>query len=126
MRCVEAVDRLRERGEHLKEYPRDERGHIVRPNNIDPNNIGLPTHQQTAQTVGVSPNDNLFLAGIGQGADLAFQTERNHIFIIKFICFVFTSTRPSVTPLSFRHCSTWGVMLMKARRPGTWNQSSLR
>src|ERR1019366_2202233 len=42
------------------------------------------------------------------------------------MCMALTSASPSLTPLSRRHVSTCGVILMKARRPGTLNHSSLR
>jgi len=38
----------------------------------------------------------------------------------------FTSTMPSIIPLSLRHSSTCEVMLIKARRVGTLNQHSFR
>src|ERR1051326_6984651 len=42
------------------------------------------------------------------------------------MCIAFPSTSPSFTPLSRRHSSTFGVMLINPRRVGTSNHSSLR
>lgn len=53
LRCIEVVDERMGRGENLKEYPRNEQGHIIKPQNIRSNILG---HTQTASTVGISPS----------------------------------------------------------------------
>ena len=42
------------------------------------------------------------------------------------MCFVLISAKPSLIPLSCKHCLTCRVMFINARRVGTSNQSSLR
>ena len=42
------------------------------------------------------------------------------------MCFAFTRISPSRTPHSSKNSLTCRVILTKARRVGTWNQSSLR
>jgi len=54
MRCWEVVDQIKQKGEHLKEYPRDEVGHVVKPNKIETNFIGnQPSVKQTANMLGI-------------------------------------------------------------------------
>jgi hypothetical protein len=42
------------------------------------------------------------------------------------MCMALTNTKPSLIPLSLRHSSTCGVILMKACLAGTLNHNSLR
>jgi len=56
IRCVEVVDRLRERGQNLKEYPRDNKGHTIKPEvpeNLGLNIPGKSSAQETAKITGL-------------------------------------------------------------------------